>query len=291
MHLPPFELHRVDTVAEATELLDRFGGDAAIHCGGTELVLAMKLGFAPYGHLVDIKAVDELRGVSAAGDLWIGAATTHQAIVTHSGIRSRWPGLAEMAASVGNARVRNVGTVGGNLCFGEPHSDPATALLAAGATLECRRGDEKRRVVSMTDFATGPFQSALRPGELLLGVRVPPLEAGATLLHRKIRFHERAAAAVTMSVRVVDNRVELARLAVGAVGNVPRLLADADTFLDGAPADALPAAVVDALAGAAARAGQPVTDAYGSADYKAHLVRVLVRRCLAEVVGSERRDP
>ena len=290
MRLPPFDLTRVESVAEATELLDRFGDDAAIHCGGTELVLAMKLGFAPYGHLVDVKPVDELRGVTAGEDLWIGAATTHQEIVTHPDIRSRWPGLAEMAATVGNARVRNVGTIGGNLCFGEPHSDPATALLAAGATLECRRGDDKARVTSMSDFMVGAFQPGLSPGELLLGVRVPALERGVMLLHRKIRFHERAAAAVTMSVRLVHNRLELTRLAVGAVGNVPRLVPGADDYLVGMPADALPSAAVDGLADAAASAGEPVTDAYGSADYKSHLVRVLVRKCVAEVTERTERE-
>lgn len=283
MRLPSFDLHRVTSVGEATELLDRFGDDAAIHCGGTELLLAMKLGFAPYGQLVDVKPIDELHGIRAGDDLWIGAASTHQTIVAHPEVRSRWRGLSEMAASVGNARVRNVGTVGGNLCFGEPHSDPGTALLAAGATLECRRGDGERRVVPMSEFAVGPFQSALESGELLIGVRVPALEPGGLLLHRKIRFHERAAAALTMAVRLVDNRVEVARLAVGAVGNVPRLVPGAGEHLDDEPADALQRDAVASLAEAAAVAGEPVTDAYGSAEYKAHLVRVLVRRTLAEV--------
>lgn len=286
MALPTFKLHRATTVDEATAVLDHHGDDAAIYCGGTELLLAMKLGYAPYGQLVDIKPIDELRGITADGDLWIGANTTHRQMEQHADIRDRWAGIAEMATSVGNLRVRNVGTVGGNLCFAEPHSDPATALLAANASLECRRGGEHPRTVAMSDFVVGPFQTAMGPGELLLGVRVPPLADGALLLHRKIKFHERAAATVALSCRIHDNRIDHVRVAVGAVGNQPALVPAAGALVGEVAADALPAPVVDDLGDAAVTAGRPVTDAYGSADYKSHLLRVLVRRTLADATDA-----
>lgn len=284
MALPSFELHRATTIEEATEALDQHGDDAALHCGGTELLLAMKLGFAPYRHLVDVKHIDELRGVSTNGDLWIGANTTHRQMEQHPEICSRWSGLADMAATVGNLRVRNVGTVGGNLCFAEPHSDPASALLAADASLECRRGGEALRSVAMADFVTGPFQTVLQPGELLVGLRVPPLADGAVLLHRKIRFHERAAATISMTCAVTDNRIEHVRLAVGAVGNQAALVPEAAALVGAAAADAIPAVVLDELGDAAVAAGRPVTDGYGSAEYKAHLLRVLVRRTFADAI-------
>jgi len=289
MRLPHFEMHRVETIEAATELLDFHGDEAVIHCGGTELVLAMKLGFAPYGHLIDIKPIEELNGIVAGDDLWIGAVATHRAIERHPTVRSRWLGLAEMAASVGNVRVRNVGTIGGNLCFGEPHSDPATALLAADASIECRRGREVRRIIPMSDFSVGPFETALRPGELLVGVRVPPLVEGATMLHRKIRFHERAAATVAMTCRIENNRFAHLRLAVGAVGNQSALVPDAEVLLADVPADALPALSIDELGALAVAAGRPVDDAYGSGDYKAHLLKVLIHRTLLDVVDAQRR--
>lgn len=291
MGLPRFELHRVTTVNQATELLDRYGDDAALHCGGTELLLAMKLGFAPYKHLIDIKPVAELRGITVNSDLCIGANTTHRQVEQHPDIRTRWAGFAEMAASIGNLRVRNVGTVGGNLCFAEPHSDPATALLALGAALECRRGNERARILAMEDFVIGPFQTAMRPGEVLLGIRIPPLVNGAALLHRKITFHERAAATVTMTCRVTDNRVDHFRLAVGAVGNKPALVPEASELIAAASADALPPHLLDELCEAAVLAGQVVTDMYGSADYKSHLLRVLVRRTLADATDRLKAKP
>lgn len=288
MALPQFELHRPTTIEEATELLDHHGDEAIIHCGGTELLLVMKLGYAPYSQLIDIKHIAELRGVVDDGDLWIGANTTHHRIEQHPGIRARWAGLAGMAASIGNRRVRNVGTIGGNLCFSEPHSDPATALLAADASLECRRGGEPARTIPMADFVVGPFQTALRPGEILVGVRVPPLADGAVLVHRKITFHERAAATVTVSCGVSDNRLEHLRLAVGAVGVRPGLVPEASDLLVDSPADALSSAVLDSLGEAAVAAGQPVSDGYGSAPYRAHLLRVLVRRAVADAIDELR---
>jgi len=286
MALPEFELHRPTTIEEATELLDHHGDEAAIHCGGTELLLVMKMGYAPFSQLVDIKHIAELSGISDDGDLWIGANTTHHRIEQHPGVRARWAGLAGMAASIGNRRVRNVGTIGGNLCFSEPHSDPATALLAAGASLECRRGGEPTRSIPMADFVVGPFQTALRAGEVLVGIRVPPLADGAVLIHRKITFHERAAATVTVTCSVTDNRIDHLRLAVGAVGVRPALVEEAGELVGEAPVDSLPPAVLDALGEAAVAAGRPVSDSYGGAEYRAHLLRVLVRRALADATDE-----
>lgn len=287
MTLPQFALHRAASVVEATSLLDTHGDDAVIVCGGTELLLAMKLGFAPYAHLVDIKPIDEMRSIIVGADLWIGARATHREIEEHPDIRRHWAGLAEMAASVGNMRVRNVGTIGGNLCFAEPHSDPASALIALQARAELRRGDEATRHVAIEDFVVGAFQTVLRPGELMLGIRVPRLAEGAQLIHRKIRFHERAAATLSLVHRVSDNRIDRVCMAVGAVGDRPGRVAPAEELLEGVAADAIPETVVADVADAAVAAGAPVTDAYGTRDYKAHLLRVLVRRSLASITRTQ----
>lgn len=287
MALPAFELHRPTTVEEATALLDEHGDDAALHCGGTELLLVMKLGLAPNDHLIDTKGIGELQGLTAddatGGGLRIGATVTHRQVERSAAVRGRWPGLAAMTATIGNVRVRNTGTLAGNLCFAEPHSDPATALLAADASIDLRRGGAPVRSVAMEDFVVGPLQTALEPGELLVGVRVPEPPSGAVLLHRKIRFHERAAANVALQARVADNRWHDVRLAVGAVGTQARLVPEAAALLDGTPADAVPAGVLDDLAAAAVAAGRPVDDSFGTAEYKTHLLRVLLRRTLAEV--------
>ncbi|MGA8455628.1 MAG: FAD binding domain-containing protein, partial [Streptosporangiaceae bacterium] len=118
MKLPPFRLYHPHSVEEASRLLTDLGDDATAYCGGTELLLAMKLGLTTYEHLVDLKRVDGLRGVAdgSGGLLRIGAATTHHEVETSAAVRARYPEMSMMISHVANVRVRSVGTLGGNLC-------------------------------------------------------------------------------------------------------------------------------------------------------------------------------
>ena len=287
MTLPPFELHRPRSIEEATELLERYGEDAALYCGGTELLLLLKLGFASFGHLVDLKGIEELRGVRAEnGGLVLGAAATHRELERSPLVIERLPALAAMERQVANLRVREVGTLGGNLCFSDPHSDPATFLLAVEAEVDCRRGGEASRRVPMADFVVGPYQTALREGEVLLAVRVPSLPPGAAVAHAKFAVHERPAATVACFARVEEGEVAEARVAVGSVGARPVRAREAEQLLGGAPAAELDQQLVGEVCERAAEASEPVEDANGSADYKAQLVRVLVERTLREALAA-----
>ena len=161
MTLPPFELHRPGSLEQATELAARYGEDAAFYCGGTELLLLLKLGFASFGHLIDLKRIEELGGIRQEnGELVIGAAVTHRTLERSDVIRTTLPAFAEMERRVANLRVREVGTLGGNLCFSDPHSDPATFLLALDAEVVCRRGGEQPRRLPVSEFVVGPYQTA-----------------------------------------------------------------------------------------------------------------------------------
>ncbi len=239
--LAPFELHRARSVSEATGLLTELGDDAVIYAGGTELLLLMKLGFAAYGHLVDVKPIDELHGVTVSdGTLRIGAAVTHRQIERSALVHDGWPELARLEGHLANIRVRSVGTLGGNLSFADPHSDPATFLLAADARVIIGSGDGHRSV-PMTEFTTGPYETALGPTEVLMAVELPPLGDGAAMVHHRFAFHERPAATVSCLVRVRDGRITEARVAVGSVGVRPVRVTDA-----GSPAVGQPAASPDA---------------------------------------------
>jgi carbon-monoxide dehydrogenase medium subunit len=282
VRLPPFELHAPASVEEATELLERFGDDAAVYSGGTELLLLMKLGFAEPRHLVDVKGISELRGLEAEdGILAIGGAVTHREIERSAVVRARWPALAAMEMSVANVRVRGAGSLGGNLCFSDPHSDPATFLLAAEGEVILRRGRDRRRALPVSDFVRGPYETALGPGELLSSVRVPELPPGAALAHRKLAFHERPAVTVSCLARVEKGAVVEARVAVGSVGVVPVRAPAAEAILLGSPGDA----EIEAAGEAAADASAPVADMNGSVEYKRNLVRVLVGRTFREALG------
>lgn len=279
MTLPPFELHRPQSLEEATQLLERYGDDAALYCGGTELLLLLKLGFASFGQLVDLKGIEELRGIRADnGALVIGAAVTHRDVERDPLVLERLPALAAMERGVANIRVRTVGTLGGNLCFSDPHSDPATFLLALDAEVECRRGGGPVRRVPLADFTVGAYQTVLQPGELLTAIRVPVPAEGTRVIHRKIRFHERPAVTVTCAVRSDGGSVAEARVAVGSVGVVPVRAVEAERLLVGGEP---PAAAAEAAAGVAGA----VEDANGSVDYKENLVRVLVERTLTEALA------
>jgi carbon-monoxide dehydrogenase medium subunit len=280
--LAPFQLHVAASVAEATGLLAELGDEAVIYAGGTELLLLMKLGFAAYGHLVDIKRIDELHGITSNdGSLRIGAAVTHRQIERSQLVLDGWPELARLEGHLANIRVRSVGTLGGNLSFADPHSDPATFLLAADAWVVIGLGDE-RRSVPVDEFTTGPYETVLAPGEVLVAIELPPVGADAAMVHHRFAFHERPAATVSCLVRVQDGRITEARVAVGSVGIAPVRAADAGSHILGQPA-ATPDAVALAQCGqVAADASEPVTDSNGSDAYKHHLVGVMVGRCLRE---------
>ncbi|MGH2859363.1 MAG: FAD binding domain-containing protein [Solirubrobacteraceae bacterium] len=286
MRLTPFELHRPATVEHATALLDELGSAAVPYCGGTELLLVAKLGLTDFAHLVDVKGIDELRGISANGELRIGAVSTHRELEHSAVVGDGWPSLAAMERHVGNLRVRNVGTIGGNLCFADPHSDPATYLIAAGASVTVRRGGGEPRRLPVQELTRGPYVTALQPGELLVDVRVPALAAGEAIVHQKLAFRERPAITVAVRIAIADGAVSEARIAVGSVGVAAQRLTAAEAVLGAADASAPSDEQLAACAEEAAAQAEPVADANGSVRYKRQLVRVLVGRCAREAIAA-----
>ncbi|HZO77804.1 MAG TPA: xanthine dehydrogenase family protein subunit M [Solirubrobacteraceae bacterium] len=285
MRLSPFRLHRPKTVGEAGELLSELGAGALPYCGGTELLLVAKLGLTDFTDLVDLKGIPELSGIEANGNLRIGATTTHREIERSPVVRSGWPSLAAMERQVANIRVRNVGSIGGNLCFADPHSDPATYLIAAGGSLIAGAGSAVRQI-SPEEFTRGPYETALAPEELLVAIEVPSLRPGSALVHRKLAFYERPAITVAASVLVRDGAVSEARLAVGSVGVTAQRLIETEQSLHGVDAFGPDNVAISRCAEIAAREAQPVEDANGSVQYKRQLVRVLVTRCVRDALAD-----
>lgn len=284
MRLTPFRLHRPASVEDASALLVELGPDALPYCGGTELLLLAKLGLTEFTDLVDVKPIEELAGIEANGELRIGATTTHREVERSPTVRERWPALAAMERGVGNVRVRNVGTIGGNLCFADPHSDPATFLTAAGGSVSVRRGGEPARRIPIEEFTRGPYETALEPDELLVAVHVPAPAAGSALVHRKMSFTERPAITVAVNVTARDGAVGEIRLAVGSVGVRARRMLEAERAAVGIDLLAPSEEQLAACAEAAAQQADPVDDANGSVQYKRQLVRVLTARCLREAL-------
>jgi carbon-monoxide dehydrogenase medium subunit len=288
--LPPFALHRPRSLDEVEDLLEQHGDDAVVYCGGTELLLVMKLGLAAYPNLVDLKGIPELRVLEERdGRLCVGAAVTHRELESSPLVHSLFPALAEMERRVANVRVRSVGTLGGNLCFSDPHSDPATFLLASGAELVCRRGAAER-TIPIGEFVRGPYETALGPHELLTEIRIPVLPAGAAAFgHEKFATHERPALTVSCFMRAEDGYVAEARIAVGSVSATPGRVSEAENLLLGLHVES-GADQLRVAGEIAADAVAPLADLNGSVEYKRNLVRVFVSRCCTTVMERLSRE-
>jgi len=289
--LQPFTLHRPRTADEACALLARFGEDAVPYAGGTELLLIMKMGFAEPRHLVDVKRIAGLDGIDAgSARMRIGATVTHRAVERSTAVRARCPVLAGVARHIANVRVRNVGTVGGNLAFADPHSDLATLLLVLDgeAELVSPRG---RRTVPIGEFVRGPWETVRAPDELLAGVSFTPWPAGTPATYVKFGVHERPTLGIALAL--VPDRgagIGAARLAVGRVNPRPTRVAAAEARLSGVTFAEL-GDVTGEVARLASESVDAVDDLHGSADYKREMVAVFTRRALATAAARATGAP
>jgi carbon-monoxide dehydrogenase medium subunit len=288
--IPRFSFVRPRSLDEAFEAFGATSGDAAWIAGGTELLQVMKMGLAQFSTLIDLKHIDGLRGVEPLpdGGLRIGATTTHRELERDPSVHERLPGLAALEAGVANLRVRNTGTIGGNLAFAEPHSDPATFLLACGATVTLA-GPGGRRTLPIGEFVLGPLFTAREADEILVAIDVPPAPQGGGRAYEKIAFFERPAASVAVEIAVHDGSIAAASVAVGSMTEVPELVPDAAATLVGLEARTEALADLGSRASAALGALDAVPDLNGSADYKRHLAGVLftraARRALTEATA------
>jgi carbon-monoxide dehydrogenase medium subunit len=278
-----FDLHRAASVAEAIDLRRRFGDDAAVYAGGTELLQAMKMGVARWPHLIDVKPIAALREIAATdGVLRIGATVTHRTLETDPRVARALPALARLERSVANVRVRAVGTLGGNLAFAEPHADPPALLVALGARVVLA-GPAGTRTIAVSDFLTGMYETALARDEIVVAVEIPLPGADVRVAYVKFQILERPSVGVAAVATVRDGRFAGApTIVVGAVDEVPRVVPAADL----AGTDPRDAGTGEALAEAARRAVDPVADLAGGVDYKRHLVGVFARRALAALAEA-----
>lgn len=284
--LRPFEVHEPSTVAEASRLLEHHGEDAAVYAGGTELIPVMRDGLAHYRHLVNLKTVPALDRITGEGDMVrVGALATHRAIERSPVVGARAPVLAQVAAGVANLRVRNVGTLGGNLCFAEPHSDPAVLLIAQNASIVLARDGGERRV-NAEAFFEGILRTVRRPDEILVWVDVPALPPHSGAAYARFALHERPTAGVAVAVTLNGSVVTSARIVVGSVGPMPARVPEAEAALVGRDPDAR---VVREAAARAGRAVEVLDDLYGSEDYKRHIVTVLAAKALDQAVARATR--
>src|SRR5215212_6008177 len=215
-----FDYHTPTTVDEALSILAQYGDDAHFMAGGTSMMLLMQQGLVQPGHVVGLRGVSELRGISRTSDggLEIRATTSHRQAEMSPDVFAYCPTLAENFARVATIRIRNQGTVGGNLVHADPAQDPPSMLMALDAQAVMRSSSGERSV-PMDEFFTDYFETVVQEGELLTAVRLPALPANARTCY--VKFLPRteddyATVAVAARLQVDANgRCEDVRVALG----------------------------------------------------------------------------
>jgi carbon-monoxide dehydrogenase medium subunit len=256
-------------------------------------MLLMKQGFASYEHLVDLKRVKSLNGLEIRGEdgaLAIGAGVTHRQLEHSSLVREKFSLLAEVEGNVANVRVRNTGTLAGNLAFAEPHSDPATLLIAWGAKLRIR-GAKGSREVPAEEFWVGAFDTVIEPGEVIESIEIPRLSDGWSGAYSKFGIHERPSLGVSVFLRRNGSgQIEEARVAVGCIEPSVRRLGEVEEALCGGSDSDLDDNLSD-VGALAANGMDPISDLHGSVEYKRGLVAEFtarsVRRALNGIVEEQ----
>ena len=281
-----FRLEEPDTIQAASDLLVRFGDAARLYAGGTELLLVMKEGLVRYERLINIKQIPDLNQVKLDnGAISIGALATHRELAVSPVLREHLPAFVQMENNVANIRVREVGTIGGNLCFAEPHADPGTLLLVLGAKMIAAKRTGQREIPS-ENFFRDAYETSLESDELLTEIRIPRPPAAGGLAYLKFGYLERPSVGVAVRVEFGggENKwVAEARITVGCAGPAPRRIVEAETLLKGKSIQEATRLIEEAR-GVAGRASQAISDLHGSQEYKEHIVKVLVKRAFQQAV-------
>ena len=275
-----FDLVEPTTLEEACRVIVD-NGDAKVIAGGTALLTLIKHGlFVPkiLVNLKKIKAASEITFDPQAG-LRIGALAAIYDIEASPLVRQHYPVLAQACHVVANIRIRNLATLGGNVAHGDYQSDPPTVLVALDAAVELvsRAG---RRQIKLADFLKGSYETALEPGELISAVIVPP---AAHLRGTYTKFttgssEERPCVGIAALTSMDKDVCAELRLVIGAVSPKPMRFNGGESMARG---EKLTAELIERIAAAAGQSVDPIDDLRGSADYKRHVVRVLVRRALS----------
>ena len=275
-----FAYHRPKSLAEAVGLLADLGEDARPLAGGHSLIPMMKLRLAAPEHLVDLRAIGDLKGLRAEGGvIVIGAMTTQHEVIGSDLLAGKLPILRETSLSIADPQVRYVGTLGGNLANGDPGNDMPAVMLCLGATYHLAgKGGERR--VAAREFYQGAYFTALEAGEILTAIRIPVPPAGHghayEKLKRKIGDYATAAAAVILTLS--GGKIASCAIALTNVGETPLFAEAAAKLLIGS---ALEPAIVKQAVAAAEAITAPASDNRGPAAYRRKMAGVMTARALA----------
>jgi carbon-monoxide dehydrogenase medium subunit len=279
-----FDYLEPTTVAEACALLKQHG-EAKVFAGGSHLTILMKQGLYQPKTLVNIKKIPELRGIKydAAEGLVIGALITHRELETSALVREKFPVLCDAEREVANIRVRNMGTVGGNLASGEPLTDLSQIFISLDGKVKIA-GPAGERVIAVEELFVDFYTTSLGEDEILTQVVLPPLPPRSGVEY--IRFSSSsvvdkpsAGVAVRLTLDTGDETIQSARIVLGCVGATPVRARKAEALISGKK---LTLELAEEAGDSASQECSPTSDLRGSEQYKRAIVRTLVKRAAAK---------
>lgn len=275
------------SLGEALQLLGQYGADARVVSGGTDVLVELQRGVKPTKTLIDITALNELRGIRREGDeIVIGGLATHNDVIASRDCRDALLPLAQACAEVGAPQIRTRGTLAGNIVTASPANDTIVPLVMLGATVVLRsaRGE---RSVDVADFFTGFRTTVAQPDELVTAVRVRALDAASRGVFLKMGLRRAQAISVISAaarVRLSGERVAEAAIALGCVAPTIVRLPKTEAFLVGKALD-------EATIARAAQLGlseiAPIGDVRGSKEYRRDAVAVYIEECLQRIAGND----
>jgi carbon-monoxide dehydrogenase medium subunit len=288
-----FEYAAATTVDEAVSLLSASGDRAKVLAGGTDILVQLREGLRDAELVVDIKKVPELTQIDFRPErgLRLGAAVPCYRIYEDPKLVAAYPALADSAHIIGGWQIQSRASIGGNLCNSSPAADSIPTLIAYNVTCHIA-GPQGTRSVPVAEFCTGPGRNVLGRGEFLVSLEFPPPEkhAGAHYL-RFIPRNEMdiavVGAAAWLRLDSSGKQVDAARIALGAVAATPLFAAEASAAIVGKPANE---PTWNEAAELAKKIARPISDMRGPAEYRVHLVGVLVQRALEKADQRARQS-
>jgi len=284
-----FEYFAPKTVEEALSLLSQYKEEAKIIAGGQSLLVILKQRLFTPEYLIDIKGISALDYINyeEGRGLRIGALTPHRAIEKSPVIRKYFPVLSEMESNVATIQTRNWGTIGGNICHGDPAGDPAPVFIALKAKLKLARwGGE--RIIEMEEFSRDYLEVALEPGEMLSEIQVPTPAPHTGTAHDKLMVMKGDMGIVGAAVSITlnsDGKCEDARIALSNAASVPLRAREAEKKLIG---KVLNDALLAEAGEVASAEADPLADVHGSAEYRREMVKVFVKRAATKALERAR---
>lgn len=279
-----FDYYQPESLKEAYNLMEKMNGRARYIAGGTDVIVNIKQKMIQPDALISLRHIEALKGIKNNGGLSLGSMTLFRDIERDSFIAKQYPALTQAVWLLANPQIRNVATVGGNLCNAAPSADSAPPLIVLGASLTLE-GPGGRREVPIDTFFTGPRETCMESVEILTQIKIPEKADQTGMAFLKVgRVAQDIAIVNAAALLVMDGKKCLkCRLAVGAVASVPLRLRNVEKIIED---EEVSPDLLDRISQMVEQEVSPITDVRSTAEYRRIMSGVLVRRAIKQALEN-----